>query len=153
MTIKRRSANGTTLLEAMIAMGVILIGFLGMMGTNNLGGKLNSSARTMTRATAIAQDLVEQIGLWSYNDPRLADGVHTEADLTLGNATWSGIPTAVVRDGVPFTRTWTVTRTDDVDGNGTPDNARVVINVTGTSGVSGTGSVTLYLVKKNPAER
>jgi Tfp pilus assembly protein PilV len=150
-THRRTGERGTTLIEAMIATVVILIGFLGVMAANNLGARLNSGARSMTRATAIAQDLAEQIGLWSYADARLTTGAHAEAELTPAN--YSGTPSLVVQDGVPFTRAWTVTRVDDVDGNGVSDAARVTITVTGGNGVAGAGTVTLYLVKKNPAER
>jgi Tfp pilus assembly protein PilV len=143
----RSGERGTTLIEAMLATMVILIGFLGIMAVNKIGVFMNGNARSVTRASAIATDLVEQIGLWSYDDARLSTGTHAEADLVLGGATWSGIPTAVVRDGVPFTRTWSVTRVDDVDGNGIWDGARIAIDVTG-----GRSTVVLYTYKKNPAE-
>src|SRR5512145_3289181 len=117
----RRGERGTTLLEAMLATVILLVGFMGVMATDKIGVWMNGNARSVTRATAIAQDLAEQINLWSYSDPRLSDGVHNtglptvETDLTNGGALpWNGIPTAVVRDGVPFTRSWTVRRVDDI---------------------------------------
>lgn len=144
----RRGERGTTLVEALVATVVILIGFLGVMAVNKMGVAMNGRARSVTRATAIATDLVEQIGLWPYGDARLATGPHGESDLTLGGAVWSGIPTNVVGDGVPFTRTWTVTRVDDVDANGVVDGARIAVTVT-----SAQGTVSLYAYKKNPAEK
>jgi hypothetical protein len=66
-----RSQRGTTLLEAMIAMVVLLIGAIGVTGAHRQGLRLASDARRITRASAIAQDLVDQIALWPYTDPRL----------------------------------------------------------------------------------
>lgn len=151
----RNGEHGTTLLEAMIASVVVLIGFIGMLSVNKIGVWLNGSARSVTRATAIADDLAEQMALWGYDDARLANGTHVEADLTAGGATWSGIPKEVVNDGVPFTRTWTVQRVDDVDGNGVWDGARVAITVSSSNGGrNAVGSqVTVYHFKKNPAEK
>ena len=141
----RSRERGTTLIESMAAMLVVIVGFLGVMAVNKIGVKMNGDARTVTRASAIANDLVEQLGLLSYADARLAPGTHGEADVTLGNTVhWGGIPTPVVQDGVPLPRSWTVTRVDDVDGNGIWDGARVAVTV---------GSVTLYTYKKNPAEK
>src|SRR5574342_770848 len=73
-----RSSRGTTLLEAMIAMVVLLIGAIGVIGAHRQGLRLASDARRLTRASAIAQDLVDQIALWPYpvpgGDQRLARG-------------------------------------------------------------------------------
>jgi hypothetical protein len=151
----RSGERGTTLLEAMLATVIILIGFLGVMSVNKIAVWMNGNARSATRATAIATDLVEQIGLWSYGDARLTLGAHGEADLVLGGATWSGIPAAVVQDGVPFVRSWTVTRVDDVDANGIWDGSRIAVTVSSSNGGRNAVAslVTLYTYKKNPAEK
>lgn len=130
-----RSQRGTTLLEALVALVVMLIGTMGVMALHKVGVRLHSDARRITRASAIAQDLVEQINLWPYTDPRLADANggnnanlgdatfafeqpgpppadHGDADLTLGATTWTGIPTAAIDatnlGGALFERYWNV---------------------------------------------
>ncbi|BDG04280.1 type IV pilus modification PilV family protein [Anaeromyxobacter oryzae] len=147
MTTRRRGQRGTTLLEAMIAMVVLLCGALGVIGINNLGLRLNDSARKMTRATAIAQDLVDNIALWPWGDARLTTGAHAEVDLTAGGAVFPGVPLAELQDGNDFQRSWTATYVDDADGDGTFDAVRVAVTVQWS-----TGSLTVYTTKLNPAE-
>ncbi len=147
MITRRRAQRGTTLLEAMIAMVVLLLGALGVIGINNLGLRLNDSARRMTRATAIAQDLVDNIALWSWGDARLAAGPHLEADLTAGGAKFTGIPEAELKDANDFQRSWTATYVDDADGDGIFDAVRVAVTVQWP-----TGDLTVYTTKYNVAE-
>jgi hypothetical protein len=116
---------------------VMLIGAVGVAGLNTMGVRLDGDGRRMTRATAIAEDLAQQIALWPYTDARLSNPVttandddigdvqfalertnsvaglvdHAEADLTAGGALWYGIPTAdVVANG--FERYWNVSFND-----------------------------------------
>src|SRR5512137_2176512 len=70
----RRSERGVTLIEAMVAMVILLVGAMGMMGLHSTGVRMESEAREITRATAIAQDLMNQIQTWQYTDARLANG-------------------------------------------------------------------------------
>ncbi len=139
------SARGFTLIEVMVAMGLLAVGIAGVMGLLTAGTRVNADARRMTRAVGIAQDLMNQIQLWPYADPRLVAGAkagvditddeaayereaspvadHSEADLATG---YQGIPTAEL-EGV-FERYWNV-RYDDANGNGIPDGVRVAVIV------------------------
>lgn len=175
------SARGLTLIEAMAAMGVMLIGGLGMLALNAQGQKMNGDAVRMTRATAIAQDLLSQISLWDYGDARLADADttndadvgdaafafeqpgappadHGEADLILGGAAWLGIPAADVQAG-GYERYWNVgfptaggALLDDSNGNGIPDAMRIAVVVRWPTGGGAFRRVVLVAVKPNPAE-
>lgn len=80
MRLQRRH-GGFTILEALIAMALLTIGIMGMMSLNTTGQRINADARQMTRATAIAQDLLGQIMLWDYDDARLAAGATGGADI------------------------------------------------------------------------
>jgi Tfp pilus assembly protein PilV len=110
----RAGARGVTLLEAMIAMVVVTVGAAGTIAVNAHQAARNGEARRITEATALAQDMVENMAGWAYDDPRLADtnagnnndlgdtarsfegtnptADHGEADLTLNGATWTGLP-------------------------------------------------------------
>jgi Tfp pilus assembly protein PilV len=139
-----RSPRGTTLLEAMVALVVMLVGALGVIGLHETGLRLNADARRIMRASAIAQDLVDNINLWPFNDARLSNPQtgndldvgdtafafqgpsavpdHTEADLGVN---WTGIPTASLGE---FQRFWNVApcrdatgNIIDIDGNGNAD--------------------------------
>lgn len=169
--------RGLTLIEAMIAMAVLLIGATGMMAMNGQAVRLNADGRRMTRAVAIAEDMVAQLELWDYTDPRLANTTtandadygdstfafegapgsfaadHAEADLTMGGADWNGLPTADLAAG-QFERYWNVAEIDDANGNGVPDARRIAVIVRWPQG-GGYRRIVLYLAKANPdpAER
>jgi Tfp pilus assembly protein PilV len=168
---RSRLDRGTTLVEAMVAMAVLLIGTAGVMSLNSTGLRMAGDARRITRATAIAQDLVDQIALWPYADPRLANGNpsndgaigdpafalegsgtpavdHGESDLTLGGTSWVGTPTG---DIAGYERYWNVAYLDDDNGNGVWDAARIAVIVRWPMG-SGFRRIVLLTTKFNPAD-
>src|SRR3990172_4146391 len=117
-----RSQRGTTLVEAMFALFVIFIGAFGLISAHKQGLRFSADARRISRASAIAQDLVEQIALWPYTDPRfttnhygpgnlnigdpgqsfesstspMGDGIADHSDAELTPANYQGIPTAAL---------------------------------------------------------
>lgn len=132
----RAVARGSTLIEVIAAVAVMLIGAAGMAGLNKMGLRLDGDGRRITRATAIAEDLAQQIALWPYNDARLTnanaandDNIgdvgfllegntdptahvdHSDADLTAGGHIWNGIPTAEIQAS-GFERYWNVSFND-----------------------------------------
>ncbi|HSB19043.1 MAG TPA: prepilin-type N-terminal cleavage/methylation domain-containing protein [Anaeromyxobacteraceae bacterium] len=168
--------RGLTLIEAMIAMVVMLIAAVGMLGLHVQGQRIDADALRIMRATAIAQDLTSQIALWPYADPRLvnadtandaalgdpafafeATGAppadHGEADLTLGGTLWNGIATADLPQG--YERYWNVAYpvnpVFDTNGNGISDSMQIAVIVRWPSG-GGFRRVVLLSVKENPAE-
>ncbi len=170
---RRRAARGFTLVEVMVAMAVLMIGAVGLIGMSMQGYRMNMDGRRITRATTLAQDLVNQIQLWDYNDPRLLnantandgdifdtelkfeDGSktppadHGEADLTLGGAAWLGIPAAELQGG-EYERYWNIAEPDDTNMNGTPDGKRITVIVRWRQGF-GFRRVVLFAAKINPA--
>jgi type II secretory pathway pseudopilin PulG len=70
-----RQADGTqagfTLIEAMIAMFVSVVGLVSIAGMFTMAMKTNASSRNMTTATTFAQDKLEQLGAASFE--RLVD--------------------------------------------------------------------------------
>jgi prepilin-type N-terminal cleavage/methylation domain-containing protein len=168
--MRAATQRGLTLIEAMVAISVMLIGALGMLGLHSMNG----DAMRMTQATAIALDLLDQISLWPYGDPRLVnvntanDGAigdplfafenenvaafdYDEAGLVAGGTTWLGIPAASFQ-AAGYQRYWNVSYTGiDSNGNGVPDAARIAVIVRWPSG-PGFRRVVLLAIKNNPAE-
>lgn len=170
-----RTPRGVTLIENMIAMAVLLIGATGLASTQRQSAMYMGDARKMTRASSFAGDLVTQIQLWDFDDPRLSNpntsndadvgdssfafqelgtppADHGEADLTLGGRTWAGLPEdALLANGME--RYWNVSY-DDVDSNGNaiPDAVRVAVIVRFRSG-AGWRRIVVPSVKVNPADR
>ena len=176
--MRTQQARGFTLLETVLAMAVLLIGATGMVGLHMQGLRMEGDARRITRATAIAQDLMDQISTWPWGDPRLGTATAIESTMldTLGDPAYvfeqSGTPTASFSDagggltqggsiwnGIPlsetqslgFERYWNVAYVDDSNANGTPDAARIAVIVRYPAGV-GFRRVVLLGSKLNPAE-
>jgi Tfp pilus assembly protein PilV len=156
----------------MIAMAVLMVGATGMVGLQRQSSFFMADSRQATRAAAFAQDLASQIELWDYTDPRLANastandanptdgfetgGVppadHGEADLTLGGAIWTGLPSDLLAAN-GMERYWNVSYGDDLNANGVPDGVRVAVIVRWRPGGASTWRKAVYFViKPNPAD-
>lgn len=167
--------RGLTLIEVMVATVVLLVAALGMLGLHATGVRLEGQAREITRATTIAQDLLAQVQLWEYDDPRLANASpandldfadtaaafeaegspptfdHAEADLSSAAYEWNGLPAAALVGG-RFERYWNVAELDDANANGNFDGRRVAVIVRWPRG-SGWHRVVLVGFKVNPQDR
>jgi prepilin-type N-terminal cleavage/methylation domain-containing protein len=115
----RRRDRGTTLIEAMIAMAIIAIAAVGMVSLNAMGARMDGEARRVTRATAIAQDLLTQVvQVWPYTDGRLANS-NTANDLDIGDTQFK-----LEQDGDPLSYT---------DTSGQPDHGEADLTAGGTT--------------------
>src|SRR5215475_9790803 len=70
-TITGNISAGFTLIEAVIAMMVTVVGLVSIAGMFSLAMKTNASSRNFTTATTLAQDKLEQLGAVSFQ--RLVD--------------------------------------------------------------------------------
>ena len=156
--------RGVGLLEVMVAMTVLLFGLLGVLGLNGIGVRLNGDGRRVTRATALARDLMSQMELWDYGtDARLTLGAHTEDELTGANFFGlPGDPGNVNRDspravyGSNYFRSWSVADAPSVDSANPASGKLITLTVSwdnGTSqeGTRGTSSAVFFLLRAAPA--
>lgn len=67
----RDSGAGFTLIEAVIAMLVTVVGLVALVGTFAIAMKTNSTSQNLTTATSLAQDRLEQLEMIAFQ--RLAD--------------------------------------------------------------------------------
>ncbi len=164
--------RGMSLIEVMVAVALLLIAAVGVAQMTRAGTALNADSRRITRASAIAQDLLGQIQTWDYDDPRIAntatandadygDGSqsfeaatgfiadHGEADLTLNGLDWNGIPLAELA-AAGYQRYWNVAEPDDTNSNGIPDGKRIAVIVRWPHG-TGFRRLVLYTAKVNPS--
>ncbi len=177
--MRKPRPNGFTLLEVLLAASVLLIGAVGMLSLHVHGLRLEGDSRRITRATAIAQDMMDQIALWPWGDARLGganpgmDSTHLatlgdparafeaetpptasfsdlNGDLTAGGTTWLGIPLSTTQ-AAGYERYWNVAYVDDSNGNGVPDAARIAVIVRYPVTI-GFRRVVLVGTKANPAE-
>ena len=168
-----RWQRGTTLIEVMAATCILLVAGVGTLAMHGQQLKMNGDARRMTEATALAQDMVENIALWSWGDGRLADTNTTnnkdigdsafdferldnppydhaekDGDLTLGNTVpWNGIQ----NPPAGFERYWNVALVDDMENNGIFDAVRIAVIVR-WQGSTGWRRIVLMTTKANPSE-
>ncbi|QSQ20088.1 prepilin-type N-terminal cleavage/methylation domain-containing protein [Pyxidicoccus parkwayensis] len=66
-----RRAAGFSLIEAMVAAVVFMLGMTGLLGAIIQARTSTAAARRHVHAVAVATDLVAQVQLWAYDDPRL----------------------------------------------------------------------------------
>lgn len=177
---RRRGARGTTLLEAMVAMAVVLVGILGFFGLQVVTSKANTFSRRMAQASAIANDLSENVKRWNYTDARLSpasmvtvtaldDASKVQPGWDLGRkvaptptpqfsdadlgAGFQGLPVDVDGDGkADFFRYWNVYGADlGGAGGGTASGKLVQIVVRWEEGGVGFRQVTSMAFKPNPS--
>lgn len=60
-----------TLLEAVISIAIFTIGLVGIVQLQLVASRATVMSRRLDQASALASDLVENIHLWPYDDPRL----------------------------------------------------------------------------------
>ena len=88
---KINNDRGFTLIEVMITGFILAIGILAMSTMQMKSMDSNSSAFSRSSATAIAQNILEELKRLPFNDPNL-DGV-AGADLNAGAGVGNGPPT------------------------------------------------------------
>jgi prepilin-type N-terminal cleavage/methylation domain-containing protein len=78
--MKRRHDRGFSLIEAMVASLVMLIGMLGLAGLQVLGVRANNLGKRMAQASLLAQDLAQNMQvIWRYGEARLVPKQDTTA--------------------------------------------------------------------------
>lgn len=63
MSAAIRNARGFTLLEVMIAIGILAVALVALLGLRNRDVQLQAHARNLTQATLLARDLAFEAGL------------------------------------------------------------------------------------------
>lgn len=105
----KRSARGFSLIEAMMASVIMLIGMLGLAGLQIVGMRANNLGKRMAQASLLGQDLAQNMQIWAYTDARLTPrnqtGLFTDTNAAsiakFWNLTNAQAPTAT--DGTALT--------------------------------------------------
>ncbi|HKA19367.1 MAG TPA: prepilin-type N-terminal cleavage/methylation domain-containing protein [Blastocatellia bacterium] len=121
-TIRGNNSAGFTLIEAVIAMMVTVVGLVSIAGMFSLAMKTNASSRNFTTATTLAQDRLEQLGAVSFQ--RLVDpsrmtanpGAHGSDDAYIVGSIEND---AVASDGSFYFDKIIIAGRDDVEPEGT----------------------------------
>jgi prepilin-type N-terminal cleavage/methylation domain-containing protein len=66
-----KTDRGFTLIEALVSMGILVVGVLGLMHMAIYTAQSTGAAQRKTVAVALARDLVDQISTWLPTDQRL----------------------------------------------------------------------------------
>jgi type IV pilus assembly protein PilV len=125
MSRTRERAHGTTLIEVMVALTVLLVGLLGMMRLQVFGLNSNQGARAQMVATQLARELASGLERLPFSDARLDATAHfgsvLQADGTVrsdGFRAFTPVPgvrgdDAISADelGRVYQRRWTITAT------------------------------------------
>ncbi len=107
------AAEGFTILEVLVAMGIFAIGILGVATMQVSSTKGNTTARKHTEASEFNQGQIEVLMTEDFDN--LANG------------------NAVTPDG--YTVTWTIISQTDMNGDGSDDTKVIRVTVTDPSGI------------------
>jgi type IV pilus assembly protein PilV len=123
-----RNQQGFTLVELLVALTIFALGLLSVAGMQVTAMRTNSSANTLTAATAVAEGVLEEVLARPIDDPIFsADAVGTP---------WDFDPATVgVQSSTTVTGAGTYNAAFDVvrDFNGVPNVARITVTLTGVS--------------------
>ena len=130
--IGSQNAAGFTMIEAVIAMLVTVVGLVSIAGMFGLAMKTNASSRNFTTATTFAQDKLEQLGAVSFQ--RLVDPSKMTSNPTGRGADDAWIAgsleyDATAGDGSYFFDRIIIAGRDDVE----PEGTITVLNPNGTA--------------------
>jgi type IV pilus assembly protein PilV len=97
-SVRRTGERGSTLLEALIALTVLLIGMVGMAKLQIYGMSSTQGARAQTQATQLATELAGALALLPSNDPHLTGdpGASGNPPALFGRLLALGVPTSGV---------------------------------------------------------
>lgn len=89
-----RNKNGFTLVEVMVAMFILAIALLGLISLTTMVIKGNSFSKTMTTATTLAKDKLEQLKNTAYGSSSGYKSLSGGADTveSIYNRTWTVTP-------------------------------------------------------------
>jgi prepilin-type N-terminal cleavage/methylation domain-containing protein len=86
--MKRRKTDGFTLIEAMIAITILVLGLGGAALTFNMAVRSEASNEARAEAMHFARDQMEFLRVLAWNDPALAPGSHTITNTTAYGGTY-----------------------------------------------------------------
>lgn len=118
----RSEEKGLTLIEAVFAMLITVVGLVSLAGMFTIAMKTNASSRNFTTATAFAQDKIEQLGTISFQ--RLVDPARLDPNPTYQGADYAFVAgniekDAWANDGTPFFDKIILAGRGDVEPEGT----------------------------------
>ena len=103
---KRKTEQGSALLEVVVAISILAIGLLAIASMQVAAIRGNSFAGNVTEGTCLASDRLEKLMSQAYSHADLTAGAHTDPTPPSGyTITWS------VTDDSPINNTKTITLT------------------------------------------
>lgn len=106
---KKRVNRGFTLIEVMIAAGVLVISLVGLVVAGVNATKMYANQRSITQAVAVGESVTEEVLLKFETDPEINIGTSTSRYFTK-----NGAPTTAAN--AFYTVTWFVTGHPSVTG-------------------------------------
>lgn len=103
----RRAERGFSLLEAMLAMAIVLLVLLSVAQLFAVGAAVNRAAEDITQVTTLASDKLEELKIVDYDD--LDPGGSLDADV----AGYFDLPDVEGDGETDYTRRWMITDLGD----------------------------------------
>ncbi len=121
-----RTQHGFTMVEMLIAILLMTVGLLAVLTMQDVAINANSISMRLTVATSLAQEVLEDILSWKFDDPRITT---TAANVVYKWPPNSSAPSISVPGAGSYSATYTTTVGP---ATGIPDGiTRIVVTVTG----------------------
>ena len=131
---QRQSAQaGFSMIEMLIAVVILAVGLLGLAELQITATKANAHSESILAASAIAQEVIEDITSWESGDARLNAETgfeNTDNHLSTNNAVWDSSPVTIEGGGTYNVTYDVVTRFHVVT-----DLSQVIVTVSSASAV------------------
>ncbi len=102
--------SGFTLLEMLIAVCLLMVGFLGVVSVLWVSSRSGTFSRQMSTAACLNEDVMEQINMLNYSSSSIKDTNSSFVNFPGTNVTATGFQRRIrVQDGVPAANTKTIT--------------------------------------------
>jgi type IV pilus assembly protein PilV len=150
----RKSRNGFTLLELLIAVSLLAIGLLAVVSMQSVAMNANMVSNRLTVATTLAQQVAEDMLSWNISDPRLnSPGIPMPAAaapnyIFINPSTGASMGTQIYIPGAgTYSARYSTTPNFPVNGTTVNGNTQIIMIVSYLSG-SGPKDLVTYTVYK-----
>jgi Tfp pilus assembly protein PilV len=130
---ERAGRKGFTMIEVQIAIFMLVVAIIGLSSMTVMVMKGNSFSKCTTKATALANDKIEDLKSMAFSAAGFSAGAHSD-----GGNPIQGL----------YTRTWSVT--DGMDTSNTNINYKTIAVKVTWGGQGQTSSVSLNALQANP---
>lgn len=145
---KRTGKNGFTLLELLVAVSLLAIGLLAVVSMQTVALNANVVSNRLTVATALAQQVAEDMLSLNISDSKLINAVPMPLDANTPNYPFINPSTIYIPGAGTYSRCYSTKPNSTVTGGTVTGNTQIDITVSYLSGTAWKPIVTYTVYKR-----